>query len=632
MKHGPVRWMDWGPEAFAKARSEDRPILLDVGAVWCHWCHVMDRESYQDPSLAELLNAEWVCIKVDRDERPDVDARYQRAVQAMTQQGGWPLTAFLTHDGSVFFGGTYFPPDGTHGRPGFRTMLVELRRLWREERDKLTQQADLIRARLADVGEDTVTAGAVTPDLLAQAAESMVRVFDFHYGGFGTSPKFPHPGALRFLLTRHRDLVDRTLTAMANGGIYDHVGGGFHRYSVDARWHVPHFEKMLYDNAELLGIYADAGSAYQTVTADIARWAMELMADPAGGYAGSQDADVGLDDDGDYFTWTREEVRNVCDPDAADAVIRYYGITDERSVLHVVDPTADPALVATGRAALRTTRAERKAPYVDRTIYVGWSALMASALLRTTHHAPRTHEHALHTAHRLFTEGADGSGGLRHALGSPVRGLLEDQVYAAQLALDAWEHTGDRAWLDRGADLMDHVLAHYLTPAGTLRDRAGTDGDGMLSDPVIPIHDAPAPSPNGVAADVLVRLAEHTGVVEYRAAAQRLLEALGETLGDLGVHGASLLLAADRLLQPATHVVVVAEDDEAGRALAYAARTTWAPRRVLTLLRPGADPARLPEPVRAMLTAAHPRAYVCIGAACRAPVATPDDLREALTA
>ncbi len=247
-KDQPVHWHSWGTEPFERAKAEDKPILLDIGAVWCHWCHVMDHESYEDPALAEVLNRDWICIKVDRDERPDVDARYQRAVQAVSGQGGWPLTAFLTPEGEVFYGGTYFPPDGRHGRPGFANVLGELSDRFRNDRDALLRQASEITARLKP-NEPLDLPGTLAQRILDEAADAMAHAFDFRYGGFGTLPKFPHPAACDFLLAHWfdsghgwaREIVERTLAAMANGGIRDHLGGGFHRYSVDARWAVPHF-------------------------------------------------------------------------------------------------------------------------------------------------------------------------------------------------------------------------------------------------------------------------------------------------------------------------------------------------------------------------------------------------------
>src|SRR6185437_3607460 len=304
--HQPVHWHPWDDRAFARARAEDRPILLDIGAVWCHWCHVMDGESYEDASVAETLNRDFVCIKVDRDERPDVDARYQRAVQALTGQGGWPLTAFLTPEGEVFFGGTYFPPEDNHyGRPGFLSVLKQVAGLYRQQREKVAENATAIRRHVAE-SLDEAKGGEVTPATLERAASEMARLFDIRYGGFGTAPKFPHPAAVQFLLARWhdtredwlREVVEKTLTAMAKGGIRDHVGGGFHRYAVDERWIVPHFEKMAYDNSELLRAYLDGYAAlghplFKEVAQGIVSWVLEVLSDrDRGAFYTSQDVDA----------------------------------------------------------------------------------------------------------------------------------------------------------------------------------------------------------------------------------------------------------------------------------------------------------------------------------------------------
>ncbi len=674
----PVAWHPWGPEVFERARQENKPVLLDIGAVWCHWCHVMDRESYENPAIADQLNRDWICVKVDRDERPDVDARYQRAVQAITGQGGWPLTGFLTPDGEVFYGGTYFPPDGAHGRPGFGTVLAELARAWQEERDKITEQTAMIRTHLAQHTLEA-RAGPVPPDVLRRAADGMARVFDFRYGGFGTQPKFPHSTACLLLLHRWadtreswpREMVDRSLAAMALGGVYDHVGGGFHRYSVDAHWIVPHFEKMLYDNSELLRVYVHAAvrpaadlrtgspavedpggleGLYRRTVEGILRWTLDVMADPAGGYYASQDADVGLDDDGDYFTWTTEEVRDAVDPAEYEALVRRFDVEERgemqhdprRNVLFVkrsfreiaaslgIDAAEAAVLVTRGLGQLAAARAGREAPFVDRTIYTGWSAMMASAVLHAGAFLdrPALDAHALRTLERLFTDTADPAGGHRHAIGSDVTGLLEDQVHLASAAIDAYEASGFRLWLDRAGTLMDHVWQEYRTEGGALADRRPRDGEGLLTHVITPVVDAPTPSPTGVAAVVLARLAEHTRSQAWLSRRDALLAAFGAGLDDLGLHGASLLLGADWSLNPATHVVVIAGDDPTGHALRRAARAAFRPRKVLTLLPPDAPTNGLPAPVRAMLDGQAPRAYVCIGPECRAPVAD----AEALTA
>src|SRR5438445_114691 len=388
--HQPVHWHPWGEPAFARARAEDKPILLDIGAVWCHWCHVMDGESYEDPGVAETLNRDFVCIKVDRDERPDVDTRYQRAVQALTGQGGWPLTAFLTPEGEVVFGGTYFPPEENHyGRPGFRSVLSQVAGIYRQQRDKVTENAKAIRRHVV-ASLDEAKSGEVAPATLERAASEMARLFDIRYGGFGTAPKFPHPAAVQLLLARwhdtrenlKREVVEKTLTGMANGGIRDHVGGGFHRYAVDERWIVPHFEKMAYDNSELLHVYLDGYAAlghplFKEVAQGIVSWVLEVLSDRGkGAFFTSQDADGQFGDDGDYWTWTLDELREAL-PEKAFHVARGTFDVEEAGEMHhnprknvlwwKRDPAGDdewPVLKdALGR--LKTARDKRTAPYVD---------------------------------------------------------------------------------------------------------------------------------------------------------------------------------------------------------------------------------------------------------------------------
>jgi uncharacterized protein len=688
--HQPVDWYPWTEEAFARAQHEHRPILLDIGAVWCHWCHVMDRESYEDPALATQLNQHWVCIKVDRDERPDVDARYQRAVQAVTGQGGWPLTAFLTPDGEVFYGGTYFPPDARQGRPGFAGVLRELHRAFQEDGDKVKQQAAIIRQH---VSAHTLESrpGAIAADLVQRSVEGMGRVFDFQHGGFGSQPKFPHPTACEVLLHHWRDtaapfpreMVDRTLAAMARGGVYDHVGGGFHRYAMDAGWIVPHFEKMSYDNSELLRVYVHAlasleatggqadgptgraggpadgdegglASLYRRTIEGITDWVLSVMADPLGGYYASQDADVGLADDGDYFTWTLAEVEAVVEGFERTAIVRRFDVEAQgemphdaaRNVLWIRDthrdianalamsPSEAAALVERGLDRLRAARGRRPPPLVDTTLYVGWNAMMASAMLEAGAllDRPGLDAHALRTLERLMTDGADGAGGVRHAIGSDVAGLLEDHVHLANACVTAYESTGERTWHARAEQLMTHVWEHYRAEEGGLYDRRAADGHGLLPERLRPILDAPTPSPNGVAALVVARLAGHDPEnAEWPARQEELLTAFGGGLDDLGLHGAALLLGADWALRPTTHVVVVARDDGQGQALRRAARAGFRPRKLITLLSPGTTPsAAVPEAVRAMLDGASPRAYVCVGPECRLPVTSPDALLEAL--
>src|SRR5271163_3447964 len=355
--HQPVQWHEWSEEAFAKAAIEDKPILLDIGAVWCHWCHVMDRESYEDPALAEVVNENFIAIKVDRDERPDVDSRYQAAVQSIAGQGGWPLTAVLTSDGKPYFGGTYFPPEERYGRPSFARVLRTMADVWKTKRDEAAETAGSVMAAIEHGETFAGRSGQLSLGLIDKLVQHAVSQFDPHNGGFGSQPKFPHPSAIDLLIDTSvrtgneaaKNTAVVTLQKMAHGGVYDQLAGGFHRYSVDERWVVPHFEKMLYDNAGLLKNYAHAYQGwvdpeFARVAKDIIRWMdAELSDRERGGFYASQDADINLDDDGDYFTWTRAEATAVLTPEELNVAELYYDIgpvgdmhhNPQKNVLHV---------------------------------------------------------------------------------------------------------------------------------------------------------------------------------------------------------------------------------------------------------------------------------------------------------
>ena len=406
--HQPVQWHPWGEAAFARAQAEDKPILLDIGAVWCHWCHVMDRESYEDAEIAALINRHFIAVKVDRDERPDVDARYQAAVSAITGQGGWPLTAFLTPDGRPYFGGTYIPRDDRYGRPGIEKVLLTMAQVWRGRRDEALETAGSVMAAIEQNESFTGGEGELTAALVERIAASALAKFDARNGGFGAQPKFPHPAALDLLLEiamsrdseEARQAFTVTLEKMARGGVYDQLAGGFHRYSVDETWTVPHFEKMLYDNTELLRNYVHGFQSFvseeflETAT-QIVGWLDGTMTDRVrGGFYASQDADVGLDDDGDYFTWTLDEARAVLDERELEFAASYWDIGElgemhhnpAKNVLHVKQTileratSADEALrmralLESSKRKMLAARALRKAPFIDRTLYTGWNAM-----------------------------------------------------------------------------------------------------------------------------------------------------------------------------------------------------------------------------------------------------------------
>ncbi|HYX81848.1 MAG TPA: thioredoxin domain-containing protein, partial [Gemmatimonadales bacterium] len=553
--HQPVHWMPWGEAAFAHARAQHKPILLDIGAVWCHWCHVMDGESYEDPAIAEVLNRDFVCVKVDRDERPDVDTRYQRAVQALTGQGGWPLTAFLTPEGEVFFGGTYFPPDNNpYGRPGFHRVLMEIARAFREEPERVTANARAIREHVVQ-SLDEAKSGNVTADIVSGAADQMARLFDVRYGGFGTAPKFPHPAALEFLLARwhdtrgglewQREIVEKTLAAMARGGIRDHVGGGFHRYSVDERWIVPHFEKMSYDNSELLRAYLSAYATwkvplYKDVATGIVDWVLEVMVDQENAaFATSQDADVAFGDDGDYWTWTKEEATRALSAREAAVAARVFDINDVGEMHHnprknVLWWNQDPGdaewpILRDALRKLKAARDRRKAPFVDRTAYVNWNAMMAAAFLQAGAVLDRRdcNALALRVLERIWDESWDATSGMSHVLGrAEPRGILDDNVQAAAACLDAYEATGESKWLDRAIAVMTYCeQAHTDRGTPGYFDIAGTNGTAYLAARAKPVQDAPTPSPNGVAALVLARVWALTDQSQWRERLDRQLGA-----------------------------------------------------------------------------------------------------------
>jgi uncharacterized protein YyaL (SSP411 family) len=666
--HQPIHWYPWGEEAFSAARDQDRPVLLDIGAVWCHWCHVMDGESYEDPAIARYLNENFVCIKVDRDERPDVDARYQRAVQAFTRQGGWPLTAFLTPAGDVFYGGTYFPPESKFGHPGFRTVLASVLDAYHGRRGQVEAQAQAIR-KVLDTHLDESAPGEPSPTLLKEAEEGIAQVFDPVHGGFGSQPKFPHPGAITFLLhrwhdspdERTREIIDRTLQGMARGGMYDQLGGGFHRYSVDAKWIVPHFEKMSYDNSELLKAYVDAYAAFGTeeyaeVARGIVRWVRDVASSPEGGYAASQDADVGLHDDGDYFTWTREEAAAVLSGDELDVAAAYYDIgtagemhhNPGKNVLFVAAPLATVSrltglaedatrlVLASARKKLLEARNQRPAPFVDRTRYTGWNAMMASAMLRAgaVLGDEWARRHALATLELLRHESPEADA-LAHTPGG-VTGLLEDQVQTAAAALDAHEITGAGEWLAWAERIMDRVWRDYWDEsAGGLFDtaRGRSSEEGLLPARVKPVQDTPTPSPNGVAGITFARLHAFTAEERWRERAGALVAAFAGGVLELGLHGSAFLLAMDWYLNPGMHLVVIGEpEDDATDRMHRAALAGFAPRRVVQRLSPAeADPARLPPAMAGMLAAGGGTCgYACVGTSCSLPATTLEEWSERL--
>ena len=505
--HQPVQWHEWGAEAFARAAGEDKPILLDIGAVWCHWCHVMDRESYEDPGLAAVINENFVAVKVDRDERPDVDTRYQAAVAAISGQNGWPLTAVLTPQGQPFFGGTYFPRDDRYGRPGFERVLRSMLDAWKTRRDEVLESAGSVVAAIEHNENFAGRSDSLSMSIVDKMVASALEKFDRHHGGFGAQPKFAHPSAIDLLLDvsgrtgneAAREAAVVTLEKMALGGVYDHLGGGFHRYSVDEAWVVPHFEKMLYDNAQLLKNYVHAFQSYvgvesARVAKDIIRWMDTWLTDrERGGFYASQDADIDLDDDGDYFTWTRAEAAAVLTPEEMEIAAAYYDIGDlgdmhhnpAKNVLHVkqtLDAVAARAgktraeaqgLLASAHSRLYAARGKRPTPFIDTTVYTNWNALAISAYLEAAQvlRLPAVKAFALLTLDRLLGEGLHPERGLAHVISYTggagtkwVAGMLDDYAFLTHACLDGWLATGAAKYYRAAMDLAERMIAEFYDP------------------------------------------------------------------------------------------------------------------------------------------------------------------------
>ena len=687
--HQPVQWFEWGEEAFARARAEDKPILLDIGAVWCHWCHVIDRESYEDPELAALINRLFIPVKVDRDERPDVDARYQTAVSAISGQGGWPLTGFLLPDGRPFYGGTYFPPQEAMGRPSFRRVLEHVAGTYGTRRDEVERAAGALMGAVAQAELFDGARGAWDARVLEQLTAAIVERFDSRHGGFSHAPKFPHSAALDFLLERHQatqeprllEVVQTTLEHMARGGVYDQLGGGFHRYSVDERWLVPHFEKMSYDNSELLKNYLHGYLIARTPllreTAEgIVDWVNAVLSDrERGGFYASQDADVSLDDDGDYFTWTQEEVRAALPAEQARVIELYYDIGPAGEMHHnpaknVLWMARDPEAVATAlgvsqdevktvlekaRAELLAARQKRQTPFVDTTLYTGWNAMFVSAYLEAAGvlddwRGAACRAFALRTLDRFLAEGWDDTRGFTHRLGAEwLYGSLDDQAQMASALLDAFEATFDHRYFDAAERAAALVLDKYADrDGGGFFDRsADAPPMGGLDVRRKPLQDSPTPAGNPVAAMVLDRLYAYTGNQRYLQQAQAALDAFAGVAPQYGLFAATYGLASVlHARHPLQVVVTGAAGDEAAEQLARAARSFYRfGKAVLRVTQAGLSGSALPadfflrglqvQPAPVRETLPHLRtetalAFVCAGTRCYPPLDSPEKLLELL--
>src|SRR5271156_261184 len=692
--HQPIQWHEFGEEAFAEARLANKPMLLDIGAVWCHWCHVMDRESYDDAEVAAIVNEHYIAVKVDRDERPDIDSRYQVAVASLTGQGGWPLTAFLTPDGKPFYGGTYFPPADGDGGAGFKRVLLSIAAAYREKHGDVMEQAQLVESAIARSESFSAGGGKVSATVIDAILESARKMFDEVNGGFGSAPKFPHPAGLDLVMeqyvrtmdgaeprhhTGHEDLriiFTRTLETMARGGVYDQLAGGFHRYSVDERWIVPHFEKMCYDNSELLKNYVHAYQStrsefFAAVAHDIIRWMDEWLTDREhGGFYASQDADYSMDDDGDYFTWTLQETQSVLTEEEARVACLHYDINEigemhhnpAKNVLYQRASVEEIAkrqglpqeqiltLLQSAKEKMYAARLERRTPYVDKTVYTGWNALCVSAYLEAAKALKlAAAEHfALRSLDRILNEGWHDEQ-LLHVLAysdadaerRQIPGVLDDYAFTVVACLDAYEATADFSYFNFARSIADAMVKRFFDPtAGGFFDTGKISSDhkelGVLGTRRKPFQDSPTPAGNSVAAIALLRLHAYTNDASLREKAEGTLELIAGLAGQYGLFAASYGIAAVHLSSPHTQIVIVGNDESAGRLYDAAVAPYCAGKSVLKLAANKAVPENLP-PALAETISQLPAiqegksvAVVCSGFTCQPPIIDPEELTRSL--
>jgi len=681
--HQPTHWHQWGPEAFALAKTENKPILLDIGAVWCHWCHVMDRESYESAEIAAILNAHFIPVKVDRDERPDVDARYQTAVAAISGQGGWPLTVFLTPEGKPFFGGTYFPPEDAYGRPSFQRILLAISQAFRERRDELETESDGLMHALAHSEGMAGHRADFSPRIVEQMVQAALGAFDRENGGFSLAPKFPHPPVLDLLIDWYArtgeeqvgKVVTTTLEKMARGGVYDQLAGGFHRYSVDERWCVPHFEKMAYDNSELLKNYVHAWQAtanplFADVARDILRWLREWLSDrERGGYYGSQDADIDLGDDGDFFTWTLDEARAVLTPDELAVAAAHYDIGERgemhhdparnvlwvsQSVEHIAasqnrTPQSTAELLASAKIKLYAARLRRPMPFIDRTLYTNWNALCISAVLQAARLLGDSAEQAfaLRSLDRLLTEAYQPSQGLLHVIAYAEGGtsqrpaaMLDDHAFTILACLDAYEATGDLRHFTAAEEIAARMISGFYDETGggffDLDSAAASESVGALTARRKPFQDSPTPAGDPAAALALLRLHALNGDPRLRERAEDTLEVFAGVAEQFGIHAGTYGLASVWMSRPHTQVVVIGEGPDADELYAQAL-APFALNKIVLRARNAASlnaalPPALADPISAApgLHEGRAVAMLCSGFVCQPPIYTASELKQAL--
>ena len=664
--HNPVDWYPWGEEAFQKAREEDKPIFLSIGYAACHWCHVMERESFADPETAAILNRYFVPVKVDREERPDVDQIYMTAVQVMTGQGGWPLSVFLTPDGVPFYGGTYFPPTDRYGLPSFKRILLSIAQAWQTQRERLLAGGQDVIERVTQL--TTLRGdGDLTPSLLEDAFHALARQFDEHHGGFGTAPKFPQPMNLdlllrvwrRFHFDRALVMVERTLDHMARGGIYDQIGGGFHRYSVDAMWLVPHFEKMLYDNALIPRVYLHAWQIthnpdYRRIVEETLTYVLREMQHPEGGFYSTQDADS-EGEEGKFYLWTPEEIRAVLDAETARVVEVYYGIEpggnfEGKSILHVPRPpdvvaeqlglslTELETRIQAARQRLYEARGQRVWPERDEKILLSWNGMMIATLAEAGRvlSAPEYVRAASQAMNFLLTHLQREDGRLWHTWKdgtAKVPAYLEDYAHCVDGLLRLYEATFNVQWLEKAHELAAAMIDLFQDPDSGLFYDTGRDHERLVVRPR-DLFDNASPSGNAMAADVLWRLGTFLDDERFRGHAEAILRSAADLMRRMPTGMGHMLSVLDMYLGPMYEVALVAgEDPDHDARMIEATFQPYQPNKVVGYIPREPIPflSELPLFQHKVSLNGRTTAYVCQRYTCQAPTTDPETLVRQLT-
>jgi uncharacterized protein len=658
--HNPVHWYPWGDEALSKAKREDKPILLSIGYSACHWCHVMAHESFEDEDIAQLMNENFVNIKVDREERPDLDAIYMTAVQLMTGHGGWPMTVFLTPDQAPFYGGTYFPPEDLHGMPGFRRVLMSVAQAYKGKRSMVRDTAETLTAELQKANILKEARGGLDDETLDRAASTLTADFDPRYGGFGQAPKFPPSMALTFLMcSYHRkgerkflDIINRTLERMAGGGIYDQIGGGFHRYSVDAQWLVPHFEKMLYDNALLSRTYLDAflltqNDLYRRICRETLDYVAREMTSPEGGFYSSQDADS-EGKEGTFFLWTLDEVLSILGVEEGTQFCRYYNITEEgnfegNNILHVPDPLNTVVrldkiaevrsfeIIQRGRQKLFHVREKRVKPGCDDKVLTAWNGLMLRSFAEASHllESDRYCLIAVRNAEFLLSK-LRRNGRLQRSYRdgqAKLNAYQEDYACLIDGLISLYEATFNLRWIREAEELTEQMVQRFWDPQGGAFYFTSEDHESLIHRPK-DFYDNATPAGNSVAAGALLKLWKLTGNSRWSRYAVAILKSVAGLIPQHPSSFPHLLCALDFFLGKAKEIAIIGDprDEETKDLLHEVFRAYW-PNKVLAC---GTDGGLFLLDNKPRIEG-RATAYVCENFTCALPVSSPEDLRKKIS-